>query len=63
MKGTRVGLFMSLVCKASLRGMLADRCICLVFVFVCICIYLYLYLYLFVCRFSVQVSTDVTVVS
>ena len=29
-EGTRVGLFMSLVCKASLRGMLAARCICLV---------------------------------
>ena len=29
-KGTRVDLFMSLVCKASLRGMLAARCICLV---------------------------------
>ena len=32
-KGTRVGLFMSLVCKASLCGMLAARCICLVTLF------------------------------
>ena len=29
-KGACVGSFMSLVCKASLRGMLAACCICLV---------------------------------
>ena len=32
-KGIRVGLLMSLVCKATLRGMSAARCICLVMKF------------------------------